>query len=78
MPADQALPDGSPVKYKIDIMYQHKRAHVPLIFVEVKLELGEGGNPFWQNHCLYPSYTKKNMKSHHNGAPVFLIQLCGC
>ena len=77
MPADQALPDGSPVKYKIDIIYWHKWTHVPLIFVEVKLELGKGGNPFWQNNHLYQSYMKKNMKSHHNGAPVFLLQLCG-
>ena len=43
----------------------------------MKLELGEGGNPFWQNHRLYQSYMKENMKSRHNGAPVFLIQLCG-
>ena len=55
MPADQGLSDGSSVKYKINITYRHKRTHVPLIFVEVKLELGEGGNPFWQNHRLYQS-----------------------
>jgi hypothetical protein len=77
IPADQGLPDGSRVKYKVELVYRNKQTRVPLIFVEVKLELGEGGNPFWQNHRLYQSYTKKNMKSRHNGAPVFLIQLCG-
>jgi hypothetical protein len=52
MPEDQCLPDarGPPVRYKIDIVYRHVRNRIPLIFVEVKLELGEGGNPFWQNH----------------------------
>lgn len=77
MPADQGLSEGLPVKYRIDIVYRHKRNRVPLIFIEVKLELGEGGNPFWQNHRLYQSYTKENLKSRRNGAPVFLIQLCG-
>jgi len=73
-PADQG---HSNVKYKVDITYRHKRNKVPLIFAEVKLELGEGGNPFWQNHRLYQSYTKAIPKSRHNGAPVFLVQLCG-
>ena len=64
-------------RYKVDLVYHCKKTLVPLIFVEVKLELGEGGNPFWQNHQLYQSYTKENMQSHRNGAPIFFVQLCG-
>jgi hypothetical protein len=75
-PADQGLSNVSN-KYKIDIVYRNKETSIPLIFAEVKLELGEGGNPFWQNHRLYQSYTKSNPESRRNGAPVFLIQLCG-
>ena len=63
--------------YKVDLVYRYRETRVPLIFVEVKLELGEGGNPFWQNHRLYQSYTKLNDISRHNGAPIFLVQLCG-
>lgn len=76
-PADMGVSDGHPVKYRVDIVYRCRQNHIPLIFVEVKLELGEGGNPFWQNHRLYQSYTKANLKRRRNGAPVFLIQLCG-
>jgi hypothetical protein len=65
---------------RVDLLYQYKNPKgppIPLIFVEIKLELGEGGNPFWQNHRLYQSYTKKNLQSRRNGAPVFFVQLCG-
>jgi hypothetical protein len=75
--ADQGLSDGDPSKYKVDITYRYKSSHVPIIFVEVKLELGEGGNPFWQNHRLYQSYIQSNLKARNNGAPVFFVQLCG-
>jgi hypothetical protein len=75
MPVDQKFPASGP-RYQVDLMYRHKVTRVPLIFVEVKLELGEGGNPFWQNHRLYQSYIK-NSSARHNGAPVFLVQLCG-
>jgi hypothetical protein len=77
MSADQNLSESGPVRYKVDLVYRHGQHRVPLIFVEVKLELGEGGNPFWQNHRLYQSYIKKNLRARHNGAPVFLVQLCG-
>jgi hypothetical protein len=75
-PADQGL-SSTNVSYRVDIVYRFKKTKIPLIFVEVKLELGEGGNPFWQNHRLYQSYTDNNPKSRFNGAPVFFIQLCG-
>ena len=68
---------GGVPTYKVDITYRTKQSHIALIFVEVKLELGEGGNPFWQNHRLYQSYAKENLNSRQNGAPVFLVQLCG-
>jgi hypothetical protein len=68
---------GPAARYKVDLVYRHRRNRIPLFFVEVKLELGEGGNPFWQNHRLYQSYTKENIQSRRNGAPVFFIQLCG-
>ena len=77
MSADQNFSESGAVRYKVDLVYRHRHTRVPLIFVEVKLELGEGGNPFWQNHRLYQSYIKKNLHSRHNGAPVFLVQLCG-
>jgi hypothetical protein len=75
-PADQGL-SSTKVSYRVDIVYRYKKTKIPLIFVEVKLELGEGGNPFWQNHRLYQAYTDANPKSRFNGAPVFFIQLCG-
>jgi len=75
-----SMPTGScgpASRYKVDLVYRYRRNRIPLFFVEVKLELGEGGNPFWQNHRLYQSYTKENIQSRQNGAPVFFIQLCG-
>jgi hypothetical protein len=75
-PADQGL-SSETVTYRIDMVYRYKITSIPLIFVEVKLEFGEGGNPFWQNHRLYQSYAEKNPKSRFNGAPVFFVQLCG-
>lgn len=68
---------GPAARYKVDLVYRYRHTRIPLFFVEVKLELGEGGNPFWQNHRLYQSYTKENKQSRQNGAPVFFIQLCG-
>ena len=76
MSPDQKI-SGSQVKYKVDLVYRHKPSCVPLIFAEVKLELGEGGNPFWQNHRLYQSYIQTNLNARRNGAPVFFVQLCG-
>jgi len=76
VPANQGIPEGTPVRYKGDLVYQCKKTLVPLIFIEVKLELGEGGNPFWQNHHLYQSYIKENMQARCR-APVFFVQLCG-
>jgi hypothetical protein len=75
-PADQGL-SSETVTYRVDMVYRYKITCIPIIFVEVKLELGEGGNPFWQNHRLYQSYAEKNPKSRFNGAPVFFVQLCG-
>jgi len=77
VPADQGLSEGGSVRYKVDLVYRCKTTLVPLLFVEVKLEMGEGGNPFWQNHRLYQSYAKENMQSRRNGAPMFFLQLCG-
>lgn len=76
VPADQGLPN-IPAKIKVDIVYRHKATRIPFIFAEVKLEFGEGGNPFWQNHRLYQTYATENFESRNNGAPIFLVQLCG-
>jgi len=63
-------------RYKIDIVYHYKTTRIPLIFVEVKLEMGEGGDPFWQNNQLYQTFVKEP-QVRGTGAPVFLVQLCG-
>jgi len=63
-------------RYKIDIVYRYKTTRIPLIFVEVKLEMGEGGDPFWQNNRLYQTYIK-DPRVLATGAPVFFVQLCG-
>ncbi|KAF8906953.1 hypothetical protein CPB84DRAFT_1844088 [Gymnopilus junonius] len=76
-PADQGTSQGS-VKYRVDAVYRHKRSLVPIIFLEVKLEEGIGGNAFWQNHHLYQAYVEKNPTAHFNGAPpMFFVQLAG-
>jgi hypothetical protein len=67
----------TPDRYRADAVYRNKHTRVPLIYVEVKTELGEGGNPFWQNHRVYQSYTENQENDCSNGAPVFLVQLCG-
>lgn len=64
-------------RYRADAVYRNKLTGVPVIYVEVKTELGEGGNPFWQNHRVYQSYTENPKNDCSNGAPVFLVQLCG-
>ena len=52
VPVDQGLSEGTRVRYKVDLVYQCKKTLIPLIFVEVKLEMGKGGNAFWQNQTL--------------------------
>lgn len=75
MVVDHDVPDNS--RFRVDIVYRGKKELIPLIFVEVKLELGEGGNPFWQNHRLYQTYTSRHLNARYNGAPIFFMQLCG-
>jgi hypothetical protein len=75
-PANVVDPTDSQSPYKIDIVYRYKTTRIPLIFVEVKLEMGEGGDPFWQNNRLYQSFiTEPQVRE--TEAPVFFVQLCG-
>ena len=62
---------------KVDILYRHRITLIPIIYVEVKLELGLGGDPFWQNSRLYRLYTQRTKNACGNGAPVFFIHLTG-
>jgi hypothetical protein len=76
-PADVLNSPGNQTKYKIDLVYRNRLTLVPLIFVEVKLEMGEGGDPFWQNNRLYQTYIELCPEALKNGAPVFFLHLCG-
>jgi len=76
-PADLLNSPGNQTKHKIDLVYRNKITHVPLIFVEVKLEMGEGGDPFWQNNRLYQTYIELCPDALRTGAPVFFLHLCG-
>jgi len=76
-PADLLNSPGNQTKHKINLVYRHKKTLVPLIFVEVKLEMGEGGDPFWQNNRLYQTYIELCPDVRKTGAPVFFVHLCG-
>ena len=66
---------------KVDLVYRYKESLVAIIFTEVKLEPGQGGDPFWQNGRAYRLYIEKHLEKNpkvwENGAPVFFIQLSG-
>jgi hypothetical protein len=72
---DPSNPTGA--KERVDLVYRNRKTHVASIFVEVKLEPGKGGDPFWQNGRIYQLYVEQNPKARENGAPVFIIQLSG-
>jgi hypothetical protein len=64
-------------KDKVDIVYRNRTTSCPLIFVEIKLEPGAGGDPFWQNARCYQLYLQKHKNLCEDGAPIFLLQLSG-
>jgi hypothetical protein len=72
---DPSNPTGA--REKVDLVYRDRKTLVPFIFVEVKLEPGRGGDPFWQNGRIYQLYAQNNPTAGDNGAPVFFIQLSG-
>jgi hypothetical protein len=76
-PADLLNTPMNRTKHKIDLVYRHRKTHIPLIFVEVKLEMGEGGDPFWQNNRLYQTYIELCPNVRRTGAPVFFLHLSG-
>ncbi|KAF8868754.1 hypothetical protein CPB84DRAFT_1755778 [Gymnopilus junonius] len=63
----QDIPLCEPDKFRIDLCYRHKDTKVPCMFVEIKQDLGVGGNPFWQNHRLYQSYIAQCPAAWYNG-----------
>jgi len=76
-PADLLNPPHNRSKHKIDLVYLHKLTRIPLIFVEIKLEMGEGGDPFWQNNRLYKTLIDSCPPVRKSGAPVFFLHLSG-
>lgn len=50
---------------------------VPVIMIEVKLELGSGGDPHIQLQAYYDIYLRENSEIWKTGAPMFLITLSG-
>jgi hypothetical protein len=76
-PADLLNPPYNRTKHKIDLVYLHKTTRIPLIFVEIKLEMGEGGDPFWQNNRLYQTFITSCPAVRKSGAPVFFLHISG-
>ena len=64
----------------IDLVYLRIKDRLPLIFVEVKIERGQGGDPFMQNVSMYGlSIAQKrfdNMREKTGGA-AFFFQVTG-
>ena len=75
MSLDPSNPTGA--RERVDLVYRNRDTLVASVFVEVKLEPGKGGDPFWQNGRIYQLYVEQNPKARENGAPVFFIQLSG-
>lgn len=63
---------------KVDLTYRLiDPEKFPAIYVEIKLELGTGGDPNIQAQEYYRRYLQSQSRPQSTGAPIFLISLSG-